>query len=1079
MKKAVSILLCWVLLFALLSMNSAQSAALASGDFQYELSAEGTAAITRYTGSAAQPEIPAALDGHPVTQIGDNAFRDCAFLQKITLQEGVEAIGAQAFYNCAALSGLSLPMSLKVIGDLAFAYCASLQNVVLPGGVQSIGEYAFGDCSNLLTAAVPASVIQISPDAFLGVAAGFRLFGGEGSFAQEYAAANAIAFEVSEGETAEEEAGPETSEASNTSAEGLPPPAVDDMPAVATPGPILTAEITVRFPHADRTGTYTGEMKDGLAHGKGSFTTVNDEGVGWTYKGAWENGAMNGPGTLTWSDGLSFEGFYRDNQPYDGKWLIGGAAVYTGGFRMCPECGLSVFHGQGKLTNRLGRVIYEGMFEDGLLSETAQARQARAQALDPDCETLTNDGYLALLNAQDAGAGKLLRLEGRVGEVLTDDAHGEGEFFLLNNGSAAGPVHIRYRYGTGEERAQTGQRATVWGTVIGLYRDTDSRGRGRVMPELDADVIRLSEGQAQRGLTEVVITAFKALNGRPLKNREFTFALDETFTVIEERTNPLDGSVTFVPVTYANRLQTKANGRDGTVAFDLIRYTTADIGGVFTYAVTEIPSLEAGMVCDPMAMTVTVIVTDNGAGMPVATVFYPNDMTFDNFVQAAEFPLDLEVAVELAGRPLQEAEFTFQLLEGGEVLSVTSNFADGRVLFDPVMFSAADIGTTRLFTVRQVPTGLPGVTYDPMEVTFAVIAELDIRGQGAPMLTYDTPIDTAFNNVFAAQGEAGIAVSVTLEGREIKNGEFSFQLEDDTGVLQTKRSGRDGKVEFDPRPYTEAHAGKTFVYLVKQVPGTEPGMSYDTAAKGVSVQVSLDGGMLKADVTYLDGAVFTNRFVRQASLPVLTAVDADRTSLTAGESVTFTPRVSGGVPPYRYHYVLYRDGKEIKDIGWLEDAARRSQLSVPGVVRMKVEVQDANGSLTQAVMSTEVTVNQPAWTPMDLSGRWNISLVITGSSGEADTPVGTVFPMQIDVEMKNSSAGSANYYFEKFSGTPGTITYNNGSVTVAISNEWNNDTLKGTVEMKDGAVTMSGTYFEDSPKRNLTYTGTWTAVKAE
>lgn len=1079
MKRIVSILLCWVLLFALYSGNSAQSAALTNGEFEYSLNADGTAALTRYLGTAAEPEIPGVLDGHPVTRIGDNAFRDCAFLEKVWIPDSVETIGAQAFYNCTALTGLFMPKSLKEIGDLAFAYCTGLTAIHLPEGTQSIGEYAFGDCSNLYTATVPASVSAIGPDAFLGVPLNFRLFGSEGSFAQEYTTANGIAFKVNVIETAADEAGTETVEDSDASEEGLPPPAADDLPPEATPGPAVTAEITVHFPHADRTGTYTGEMKDGLAHGKGSFTTVNDESVGWTYEGAWENGAMNGQGTLTWSDGVSYEGYYRENQPYSGKWLINGASIYTGGFMMCPECGHSVFHGQGELTNRLGRVIYDGRFEEGLLSETALGRQARAQALDPDCDTLTNDGYLALLNAQDAGAGKLLRLEGRVGEILTDTEHGEGKFFLFNNGSAAGPIHISYRYGAGEERAQTGRRATVWGTVIGLYRDADSRGRERVMLQLDADVIQLSEEPAQRGLSEVVITAFKVLGGRPLKNREFTFALDETFTVIEERINPLDGTVTFVPVTYATRLQTKANGRDGTVAFDLIRYTQADIGGVFTYTVTEIPSLEAGMVCDPMVMTVTVIVSDNGGGRPVATVFYPDDITFDNSIQAAEFPLDLEVAVELMGRPLQAAEFNFELLEGDEVLLVNSNDEAGKVAFSGIMFSAADIGTTRRFTIRQVPAGLPGVTYDLMEVAFDVTAEFDARGQGAPMLTYANPEDTTFNNVFAAQGNAGIAVDVTLEGRTIKNGEFSFQLEDDTGVLQTSRSSRDGKVEFDPRPYTEVHAGKTFVYLVRQVPGTEPGMSYDTAAKGVVVQVSLEGGMLKTDITYPSGTVFTNRFVQQVSLPVLTAVDADKTAITTGETVAFVPKVSGGTPPYRYHYILFRDGKEIKDIGWLEDASRRSQLSIPGVVQMKVEVQDANGSLTQAVMSPEVTVIKPAWTPMDLSGRWNISVVVTGATGKATDPVGTVFSITIDVQMKDNSTGTAKYYFNDFSGTTGTLTYSNGSITIAISSEWNDDTLKGNVKIEDGVVTMSGAYHESSPKRELTYSGTFTAVKAE
>ena len=1070
MKKIAGILACLVLLSWLPAAG-----ALTGGDFGYELEADGTALLTRYLGTQAAPVIPDTLDGHPVTQIGDNAFRDSGFLEKVTIPEGVKILGAQAFYNCAALKEVNLPLSLKEVGDLAFAYCAALRDIKVPEGTQKIGEFAFGDCSALHAAVIPGSVTLIGPDAFLGTAAGFGIFGPKESYAQEYALSNGISF------TPLGEGSPDAQTGPDGLADELPPPAADDLPLEATPGPAVTAEITVRFPHADRTGTYTGEMRDGLAHGKGSFSTVNDEGVVWTYRGEWENGAMNGLGTLTWSDGLSYEGYYRENQPYSGKWLIDGAAIYTGGFRMCPECGRSVFHGQGTLTNRLGRVIYEGGFDDGLLMETAQGRQARAQALDPNCETLLDEGYTTLMNTQGAGAGTLFRLEGRVGEILTDDAHGEGAFLLLNNGSAASPLHISYRYAAGEERAQTGRQATVWGTVIKLYRDTDSRGRARVMLQMDADVIRLGEEPAQRGLSEVVITAAKVLEGRLLKNREFTFALDETFSVLEERINPLDGTVTFIPVTYTTRLQTRGNSRDGNVAFDPIRYAPEDIGGVFTYTVTEIPGLEEGMFYDPMAMTVMVIVSDNGGGRPAASVFYPDDTFFNNAVQPEQTAAQhvFEAFVDLSGRPLDAGEFTFQLLEGGVVLQDKTNDATGRITFEPIGYTAADIGTTRNYTIRQVPGNLPGMAYDLMEIPFTLTAEFDPGGIGLPMLTISMPEDTTFNNAFSARAEVEIVFSVALEGRAIKNGEFSFELSETGNVLQKKRSGRDGGVYFDPIVYTQADAGQTFSYAVMQVPGNEPGIEYDTAVKGVEVTVRLEGGLLTTGAVYTAGTDFVNRFTQQVTVPVLSRVDADKTSVTAGEAVTFTPIVSGGTKPYSYHYILYRDGKLINDIGWVDNAIRRSQLGNPGVVQMQVEVKDAEGRLTQALMSPEVTVRKPAWTPMDLSGRWNLSLVITGSTGEADTPVGTVFPMQIDVQMKDSTTGTANYYFEKFSGTPGTLNYSNGTVTVVITNEWNEDTLKGNVEFKDGAVTMSGTYFESSPKRNLTYSGTWTAEKEE
>ncbi len=61
----------------------------------------------------------------------------------------------------------------------------------------------------------------------------------------------------------------------------------------------------------------------------------------------------------------------------------------------------------------------------------------------------------------------------------------------------------------------------------------------------------------------------------------------------------------------------------------------------------------------------------------------------------------------------------------------------------------------------------------------------------------------------------------------------------------------------------------------------------------------------------------------------------------------------------------------------------------------------------------------------------------------------------------------------------GTAQYSDGAVVMVISNEWNEDTLKGKVEIRDGVVTMSGTYDESSPRRKVSYTGTWTAIRAQ
>ncbi len=834
MKKIIGILMCGVLLFALPAHSAAQNAALSSGDFQYEVTAENTATILRYTGSRAEPEIPGVLGACPVTKIGESAFRDCGFLEKAMLPESIEVIGAQAFYNCTALTDILLPLSLREIGDLAFAYCVSLQKVMILEGVRSIGEYAFGDCSNLSVITVPASVSAIGPDAFAGVSADFSLFASEGGFAQEYAAANGIPFMVLTEDPNSRAAGTET-ETATESAE-----------AAETPEDIVTATITVRFPHADRTGTYTGEMQNGEANGEGTFTATNDEGVSWTYTGAWENGMMNGYGTMSWSDGLGFEGTYRENQPTDGQWLIDGAVVYTGGFMMCPQCGVSVFHGAGQLYNRLGKLIFEGEFESGYLKETAEARTARATALDPLCERLTEEGYLAALQAPDAPSGQLVKLEGRIGSIPQEEGHGYTELFVLNNGNGAYPIRVSYRYGVDEEKAETGRVVTVWGAIVGVHRYTDSDGKAQAMPLVDADVIAMSQERPQRGAAEITIAADKVLAGRPLKNREFSFVLNQTFTVIEERVNPVDGSDAFVPVTYTRQMQTKSNGRDGKITFDPIRFTAADIGKALTYTVTEVPVIEAGMACDPMVMTVTAIIADNG-GVPAATVVYPPDTVFDN-----------------------------------------------------------------AFT-QPVP---------------------------------------------------------------------------DFSLLQ---------------------------------------------------------------------------------------VDVDRTAIMAGETVTWTPVVNGGIKPYAYHYRLMKDGIQYKDYGWVKDAAKSLKLSKAGTYVMEVTVRDADKALTQTLSSLQVKV-KAAFTAKELSGEWTGNhdyLVYTGSG--TTKPLPQKYECTMTLKMGTSGTGTISISFAGFSGT---ATYKNGVFKATMRNQWCTDLYEGTLSIANGVMTLSGTLSE-TQKSEHAYTGTFSFTKPE
>ena len=141
----------------------------------------GNATITKFLGPVDSTnngpydiEIPSELNHHPVTAIGEDAFRGCSALKKVTIPQSVTSIGDSAFAGCHNLDSvtikdaatsigsraftecpltttLSLGKNITTIGDHAFYYCLNLKSVTIPQSVTSIGDYAFGECVSLKT----------------------------------------------------------------------------------------------------------------------------------------------------------------------------------------------------------------------------------------------------------------------------------------------------------------------------------------------------------------------------------------------------------------------------------------------------------------------------------------------------------------------------------------------------------------------------------------------------------------------------------------------------------------------------------------------------------------------------------------------------------------------------------------------------------------------------------------------------------------------------------------------------------------------------------------------------------------
>ena len=134
--------------------------------------------------------IPATYGGVPVTNIAENAFKDCAGLTSVVMSDNIRYIGKFAFYKCPSLKSVycsdmaefenhifnecesleqvHLPETLKTMKIRTFYMCYSLQEITLPDGLEEMSNSSFVHCTALRELNIPASVTSIRAPVILG-----------------------------------------------------------------------------------------------------------------------------------------------------------------------------------------------------------------------------------------------------------------------------------------------------------------------------------------------------------------------------------------------------------------------------------------------------------------------------------------------------------------------------------------------------------------------------------------------------------------------------------------------------------------------------------------------------------------------------------------------------------------------------------------------------------------------------------------------------------------------------------------------------------------------------------------------
>ena len=362
------------------------------------------------------------------------------------------------------------------------------------------------------------------------------------------------------------------------------------------------------------------------------------------------------------------------------------------------------------------------------------------------------------------------------------------------------------------------------------------------------------------------ITATKVLTGRDLglKAGEFRFELVEGNDVVVTGTNNADGKIVMDPVTY-------------------------EAAGEHTYKLreTKAGAIENGITYSTAEYTIVTKVTDNGDGTLGVEHKLQNakEAIFENAynVTPKSFSVTDQITATkvLTGRALEKGEFSFELVEGegkdAKVVATGKNAADGNITMSPIEYKEAGKHT---YTLREAKGAEGnGITYDGK--TYTVVTTITDNGKGKLEAKHELKDaeTAAFENSYKPNPNEfsvtdQIAATKVLDGRDLKDGEFNFELVEGEGedakVVAKGANAADGKITMSAVKYTKP--GK-HTYTLREVNGgtISKGITYSEAKYTIVTTITDKGdGTLEAKHVLKDTekAEFKNSYT-------VTPTDAD------------------------------------------------------------------------------------------------------------------------------------------------------------------------------------------------------------
>ena len=393
------------------------------------------------------------------------------------------------------------------------------------------------------------------------------------------------------------------------------------------------------------------------------------------------------------------------------------------------------------------------------------------------------------------------------------------------------------------------------------------------------------------------IAVAKSLTGRDLTADEFSFELRE----IKGEDSEL--------------IETVKNDAEGNVAFNAIKYTEI---GQHTYTLHEVAGNAGGIAYDDTVYTIVTTISDNGKGQLVAT----HKLQGAEDVKKIEFKNSYNVTPKsssvtdkikatkvLAGRDLKASEFSFELVEGDKVVATGKNAAGGKITMSEITYNEPGKHT---YTLREVKGGTTskGIAYS--DAKFTIETTITDNGDGtlkAEHVLKDAKTAEFKNSYNLTPTESSVTDQVkatkSLTGRDLKDGEFSFELVEGEGedakVVATGTNNAEGNITMNAVKYDKP--GK-HTYTLREVNGgtTSKGITYGDAKYTIETTITDKGdGTLKAEHVLKDAtaATFKNTYSvtpLDAELDFDLSKAIDGRDWTDSDEFSFTITAAEGTP---------------------------------------------------------------------------------------------------------------------------------------------------------------------------------------